>query len=54
MLKLALDENLHGEIYDRLKTMLPQLDVIRIQDTSIVSADDETMLEWVACKGAYW
>jgi DUF438 domain-containing protein len=51
MLKLALDENLYGEIYDRLRTMLPQLDVIRIQDTSILSADDETMLEWVALQG---
>lgn len=51
MLRLALDENLHGEIYDRLRTQLPQLDVIRIQDTPIISVDDATMLEWVALQG---
>ncbi len=48
MFRFAADENLHGEIYNRLRTQLPELDIIRIQDTDITGADDETMLEWVA------
>lgn len=51
MLKLAADENFNGEIYRRLKTQLPDLDIVRIQDTPLVGMVDEIMLEWVAQEG---
>ncbi len=51
MLKLAADENFHGELYDRLRSHLPNLDLVRIQDTAVAGAEDEKVLEWVAEAG---
>ncbi len=48
LFRFAADENLHGEIYNRLRTELPDLDILRVQDTGITGRDDETMLAWVA------
>jgi hypothetical protein len=48
MLRLASDENFDGYIVRRLLRQIPGLDLIRIQDTIIYSANDEKVLEWAA------
>lgn len=48
MLRLAADENFNGDIVRNLRNRLPQLDLVRIQDTLVAGMVDEIMLEWVA------
>ena len=51
MLKLLADENFNGEIHRGLLRLLPNLDLIRVQDVGLLSADDPTILEWAAENG---
>ncbi|HVG06220.1 MAG TPA: DUF5615 family PIN-like protein [Thermoanaerobaculia bacterium] len=48
MLRLAADENFDGRIVRGLLRLLPNLDLVRVQDTAIVEAEDEAVLEWAA------
>ena len=48
MLRLAADENFDGRIVRGLLRVLPDLDLVRVQDTPIAGADDEEVLEWAA------
>jgi len=45
LFKIAADENLHGEIYNRLKTQMPDLDIVRVKATEITGKDDDAVLE---------
>ena len=45
-LRFAADENFDGRIVRGLIRMLPDLDLIRVQDTRIAESDDDPGLEW--------
>ena len=46
MLAVATDENFNGSILRGLRLRLPNLDVIRVQDTEIYQTSDPLLLEW--------
>ncbi len=48
MLRLASDENFHGDIVRGLRRRLPNLDVIRIQDVGLSGIDDPSLLAWAS------
>lgn len=48
MLRLAADENFDGRIVRGLLRALPDVDLVRVQDTPLAEADDATVLEWAA------
>jgi hypothetical protein len=45
------DENFNGRILRALVRLIPDLDVVRAQDTSLSGADDPTLLEFAAAEG---
>jgi hypothetical protein len=45
-LKVAADENFDNRILRGLLRVIPNLDVIRIQDTEIFGLEDPAVLEW--------
>ena len=51
MLRVALDENFHGDVVRGLRRRRPDLDVIRVQDVGLSGADDPTILAWAAREG---
>jgi hypothetical protein len=51
MIRFLLDENFNGKIARGLVARKPDVDMIRVQDTEISSADDPTILEWAAKQG---
>jgi predicted nuclease of predicted toxin-antitoxin system len=51
MLRLAADENFKGPVIRALRQRLPELDLIRVQDTGLGEADDPVLLEWAAREG---
>jgi Domain of unknown function (DUF5615) len=48
MLRLLADENFNGRILRALKRQIPNLDVVRVQDTRLSGADDPTLLQFAA------
>lgn len=48
MLPLAADENFNNVILRGLRRRKPELDVLRVQDVGLTSADDPTVLRWAA------
>lgn len=48
LIRLAADENFNGKVIDGLRQRLPDLNVIRIQDTAIYQAPDTRVLAWTA------
>lgn len=48
MIRVATDENFHGDVLRGLLRRCPNLDVLRVQDTEVAGADDPTLLEWCA------
>ena len=48
MLRLLADENFNGRILRALKRQIPDLDVVRAQDTRMSGADDTALLEFAA------
>lgn len=48
MLRFAVDENFNNDILRGVLRRLPDLDIIRIQDTEVTGADDPKVLEWTA------
>ena len=51
MLHFAADENFNGRIVRGLQRKLPELDIVRVQDTSLAAASDPEILEWAAGEG---
>jgi hypothetical protein len=45
-LRFAADENFDGRIVRGLLRILPDLDLIRVQDTTLAESDDDSVLEW--------
>ena len=46
MIKFLTDEDFDNRILRGLFSRQPDLDIIRLQDTHLAGADDETILEW--------
>src|SRR5712692_6696596 len=50
MLRLASDEDFHGDIVRGLRRRLPGLDLVRVQDIGLSGALDPDVLEWAAAE----
>ncbi len=48
MLRLLADENFNGRILRALRRSIPDLDVVRAQDTPLSGTDDQTLLQFAA------
>lgn len=48
MLQFAADENFNNDIVRGVRRKNPKIDIVRIQDAGLLSADDPTVLEWAA------
>lgn len=48
MMRLLADENFNNAILRGIRRLNPDVDIIRVQDTEIVEADDPTVLAWAA------
>jgi hypothetical protein len=50
-LRLLADENFNGRILRALRRQIPDLDVVRTQDTPLCGTDDQTLLQLAADEG---
>ncbi|TVL97482.1 MAG: hypothetical protein CV087_22265 [Candidatus Brocadia sp. WS118] len=48
MLLFAADENFNNNIVRGLLRRRPELDIVRVQDSGLYSADDPAVLEWAS------
>jgi hypothetical protein len=51
MLQLAADENFNNDIVRGVRRRNPAVDIVRVQDAELLSADDPAILEWAAQSG---
>ncbi len=51
MLRIAVDENFHGDVVRGLLRQRPELDLMRVQDVGLSGADDRAVLDWAAREG---
>lgn len=51
MIRFLADENFDRGIVDRLRSQLPDLDIVVAQDTEIKGKPDPTVLAWAAREG---
>jgi len=51
MLRLVSDADVHGDVIDGLRLREPTLDLLRVQDLGLRTADDPTILAWAANAG---
>ncbi|MCC7207897.1 MAG: DUF5615 family PIN-like protein [Anaerolineae bacterium] len=51
MVRLLADENFNNAVLKGLRAALPDVDVIRVQDTAMYQAPDPDVLEWAAQEG---
>lgn len=50
-MRFAADENFDGRILDGLRARLPDLDIVRVQDTEMYKSPDDKLLNWLAEEG---
>lgn len=48
MLRFAADENFNNRILQGFRRRAPSVDIARVQDVGLYSADDPTILAWTA------
>ena len=51
MLRLASDADFNGDVVRGLFRLQPDLDLVRVQDVGLRTADDPTILQWTAAQG---
>ncbi len=51
MLRLLIDEDVHGDIVNGLRRRHPTLDLARVQDVGLRHTPDPLILEWAAQQG---
>ena len=51
MLRLLTDEDFNGRIVRGLRRRMPELDLVRVQDTEVSGDEDPEVLEWAAAEG---
>ncbi len=47
-MRFLADENFNGKLLAALRARLPEIDVIRVQDTEKAAASDPELLQWAA------
>ncbi len=47
-MRFATDENFSGPIFKALWQKLPNIDMVRVQDTEMYQCSDVELLEWLA------
>jgi hypothetical protein len=47
-MRFLADENFNNRILDGLRRFVPDVDILRVQDTEIYQAPDTIVLEWAA------
>ena len=50
MLRLVSDENFRGPIFDGLRNRCSELDVVRVQEVGLRTAEDPIILKWAAAE----
>jgi hypothetical protein len=50
-MRFAADENFDGNILNGLRARMPDLDIVRIQDTNMYQSPDDKLLTWLADEG---
>lgn len=50
-MRFLADEDFNNDILHGLQTRLPDIDILRVQDTEVYQADDPKVLEWAAQQG---
>jgi hypothetical protein len=50
MLRLAIDADFNGRAYRALLRELPELDMVRVQDAGLRTAEDADVLAWAAAE----
>lgn len=48
MMRFAADENFNGRLLRALKTRVPDVDIVRVQDTEMYQVSDPNLLVWLA------
>jgi len=51
MLRLAADENFNNDVVRGVRRRNAVVDIVRVQDAGLLSADDPAVLEWAAQSG---
>src|SRR5579875_3019908 len=51
MLRLLIDEDVHGDIVNGLRRRQPTLDLVRVHDVGLRHTPDVQILEWAAQQG---
>jgi predicted nuclease of predicted toxin-antitoxin system len=51
VLRLASDADFNGDVLRGLLARQPDLDIVRVQEAGLRTADDPTILEWAAVQG---
>jgi hypothetical protein len=51
MIRFLLDENFNGKIARGRRARMPDVDIVRVQDTELLGEDDPAVLEWGAHEG---
>ncbi|MHB1426372.1 MAG: DUF5615 family PIN-like protein [Gemmataceae bacterium] len=52
MLRLLIDEDVHGDMVDGLRRRQPTLDLVRVHDVGLRHTPDPILLEWAAQQGS--
>lgn len=47
-MRFAADENFNGRVFKGIRERLPEIDIVRVQDTVAYKASDPDLLEWLA------
>lgn len=50
-MRFLADENFNGMLFAALLNILPDLDILRVQDTEMLQSPDPELLEWAANEG---
>jgi hypothetical protein len=51
VLRLATDAGFNGRVHRALLRELPELDIVRVQDVGLRTAEDTDILAWTAAEG---
>jgi hypothetical protein len=51
MLRFAADENFNMHIVGGVLRLLPNADIVRVQDAGLSGVDDQAVLSWAASQG---
>ena len=46
-MRFAADENFNGNLLKGIQSRLPDLDIVRVQDTPMSGSSDHDLLEWL-------